>query len=88
MFSSAEDELSGVSSALWLCADSAALRCHLLSFMHLLFESKGMWSLYLEHVFGKNRLRSAEGLHCFLDSRSGFATPACDVTAGVMSTQG
>lgn len=36
-----EDELSGVSSALWLHADSAALGCHLLSLMHLLFESEG-----------------------------------------------
>lgn len=30
-----------MSSALWLHADSAALGCHLLSLMHLLFESEG-----------------------------------------------
>lgn len=35
-----EDELSGVSSALWLHADSAALGCHC-HLMHLLFESEG-----------------------------------------------
>lgn len=83
-----EDELSGVSSALWLCADSVALGCHLLSHMYLLFESKGIWPSYLEPLFGNNCLRSAEGLHFSLDLCSGLATTACDITAGVMSTQG
>lgn len=83
-----EDELSGVSSALGLCADSETLGCHSLSLTHLLSESKRMWPSHLEHLFGDNSLRSAKGLQCSLDGHSGLATAPCDMTAGVRSAQG
>lgn len=51
-----EDEPSGLPSALWFCANSAASQSCSLSRLHLLFDSKGTGALYLEHSFGSNHL--------------------------------